>query len=102
MISRFTQGQVDRATCTTDADERPVLPTTLRCSRNASVARPPFDGTRSDTVSFVSSPLAVPFPAKCAISVCLKIAVQSSLNQANSVVHLSRPTGRPYLRVGEF
>ena len=76
---RCQQGPVDRVICTTAADERPAPPTALRCSRNASVARPPFDETRSDTVPFVSSPLAVPFPAKCAISVCLKLGVQSTL-----------------------
>jgi len=31
---------------------------------NASVARPPFDETRSDTVPFVSSPLRSSFPCR--------------------------------------
>ena len=61
---RCQQGPVDRAICTTAADERPAPPTALRCSRNASVARPPFDETRSDTVPFVSSPLRSSFPCK--------------------------------------
>ena len=43
-----------------------------RWSRNVAVARPPFDGTPSHTVSFVSFPLAVPSPAKCALFECLK------------------------------
>ncbi|SRR6266567_1494849 len=71
-------GPVDRATCTTAADERPTPPTALRCSRNVSVARPPFDGTRSDTVPFVSLPLAVSFPRK----VCL-----IRLSQVKGSVH---------------
>ena len=78
-IADVNRGPGDRATCTTAADEPPTPPTALRCSRNVSVARLPFDGTRLDTVPFVSLPLAVPFPAKCAIFVCLKIEVQSKV-----------------------
>jgi hypothetical protein len=51
---RCQPGLADRAICTTAVDERP---TELRCFRDVSVAPPPFNGTRSETVPFVSFPL---------------------------------------------
>src|ERR1700685_1626981 len=76
-IADACPGPIARATCIGAADESPALPPALRCCRNLAVARPPFDGTQSDTVSLFSFPLAVPFPAKCPLFECLMGRVQS-------------------------
>ena len=70
-------GRVDLAICTKDAGARRVLRTMPRCCRKPSNVPRPSDGIPSYIVLLVSSPLAVPFPAKCAIIGCLKIGVQS-------------------------
>jgi hypothetical protein len=63
-------GRIDRATRIRTTDASPVLSPAPRCSRNVAVARPPCEGIQSDSVSFVSFQLAVPFPAKGSLFEC--------------------------------
>lgn len=55
-----------RGPCTEAADVNSALAPGPRCYRSSLGALPPFGETPSDTAPFVSAPLAVPFPAKCA------------------------------------
>src|SRR4029077_20851402 len=48
-----------------------------QCCRRSSIARQPSGGILSGTFPLVSLSLAVPFPAECALSECLKLRVQS-------------------------
>src|ERR1700731_639556 len=75
---RGRRDQIDLATCTAAADAHQVPVTIPQCCRSSSTARQPSGGILSDTVPLVSLPLAVPFPAKCALSACLKLRVQST------------------------
>jgi hypothetical protein len=49
-----------------------------RCCRRSSTARPPSAGILSSISSLVALPLAAPFAAKCALSECPKLRVQST------------------------
>src|SRR6185503_17617055 len=72
---------VGLAICRAGADARLVLATTPQCCRSSLAARRPCGGILLGTAplaSFVSLPLAVPFPAQCAFSECLIFGVQST------------------------
>jgi hypothetical protein len=62
-------GQVN-VTCREAVDAHQVPVTIPQCCRRSSIARQPSDRIFSGTFPLVSLPLAVPFPAECALSEC--------------------------------
>ena len=55
-----------------------------QCCRRSSIARQPSGGILSGIFPLVSLPLAVALPAKCALSECLKLGVQSRKRRATA------------------